>query len=81
MDNSCEFVLERGVKVPRVRKHRAVPEGVSRAMRDYRNAYKAVYYRTSAIYYDGKWLRTDDGVGVDVKRLRQLTRQLQTRIK
>lgn len=81
MDNSFEFVLERGVKVPRLRKRRSVPEAARRAMQDYRDAYKAVYYRGSAVCWDGKRIRLDNGSGVDTKRLRQLTRQLQTRIK
>lgn len=72
--------LYSGIPVPGKAKRPTTKPTLRRAAEEYKEAYRAVYRVSPQLTYDGKWIRIKGhSSGVSIKRLRELTVQLNHR--
>ena len=73
--------IEQGIKPPRLRKPKAVPDSVQSAMDAYSEACRKLYCRTPNLSYDKRANKVcADGAWIVPKRLRELTAMMKRRI-
>lgn len=73
--------IEQGIKPPKLRKVKPVPDSAQSAMNEYCEVYRRLYGRKPIVEYDKTVNKVNvDGAMVSPKRLRELTVMMKRRI-